>query len=629
VQTPWLFGDPGMAPLGVPSLRNLRLRFPKLQIDPKLLLNSGKRFVLPKASKSKLSTKSKGAAALEFALKGAIFKGEQRAMDYGFFENSELAAETILLGELPWLASTWSCFRMLDLDEKSGLAELEGLSWREIYSCSDSPEEVILDVMQMLTEWLPYAQNTRVSFQQTVNLESLREYFEQELLARIGYLDNPEWRLDSIFSDRGGWGRPKKTLDDIGNELGLTRERVRQIESGLYQVLCARPRFVMPHFLNEIFRSAVSAGPMVAFETIKDEFFPASSWTLETFLDFLSSHFSAAITDAWEKALIPGEEDVSQLLEIVQILRDERSEIGFIRLSKAKMRLSSQVPDSRIELALTKAYPNPVIQGDYALVSRKGESGFIRNISQQLFYCSPLSMDQLYTGLKMEATYRNARHSLPDAATCLNLIRQMPDYFVSADGFVEGPTAPPGKGTQIEWIAKQIEASPGQVISKNELFQNAMNRGMKVSTVTMLLSYSPMFRGLGSGLVTFVGRSPSDFDMRHATAVAKAIKVPTSVEVLHASSKSFTLKIKIGTNFLSSGSLAINGQVSNLTGHTNYDLVCCESFETNGKVKAKGNFITGIGLARHHLLQHHAAVPGSSLLAYFDLQSNVCNITPE
>ncbi len=629
MQTPWLFGDPGMAPLGVLSLRNLRLRFPKLQMDAKLLLNSGKRFVLPKASKSKRSTKSKGAAALQVALKGAISKGEQRAMDYGFFENSELDVEAILLGELPWLASTWSCFRMLDLDEKSVLAELEGLSWREIYSCSESPEEVILDVMQMLTEWLPYAQSNGLVFNRTVNLESLREYFEQELLARIGYLDNPEWKLGSIFSDRGGWGRPRKTLDDIGGELGLTRERVRQIESGLSQVLSARPRLTMPYFLNQIFESAVGAGPMVAFETIKDKYFPLEYWTLETFLDFLSKHFSADITNAWKVALVPGEEALSQLGEVIQILRDERSEIGFIRLSKAKKQVSPQVPDSLVELALKKAYPNPVIQGDYALVSRKGESGFIRNISQQLFYCSPLSMDQLYTGLKMEATYRNARHSLPDAATCLDLIRQMPDYFVSADGFVEGPTAPPGKGTQIEWIAKQIEASPGQVISKNELFQNAMNRGMKVSTVTMLLSYSPMFRGLGGGLVTFVGRFPSDSDMRHATAVAKAIKVSTSVEVLLASSTSFTLKIKLGTNFLSSGSLAINGQVSNLTGQTNYDLVCCESFETKGKVKAKGNFITGIGLARHHLLQHHAAVPGSSLLAYFDLQSNVCTITPE
>jgi hypothetical protein len=618
-----------MAPLGVLALRNLRLRFPKLQIDAKLLLNSGKRFVLPKASKSKRSTKSKGAAALQVALKGAISKGEQRAMDYGFFENSELDVEAILLGELPWLASTWSCFRMLDLDEKSVLAELEGLSWREIYSCSESPEEVILDVMQMLTEWLPYAQSNGLAFNRTVNLESLREYFEQELLARVGYLDNPEWKLGSIFSDRGGWGRPRKTLDDIGGELGITRERVRQIESGLSQVLSARPRLTMPYFLNQIFESAVGAGPMVAFETIKDKYFPIEYWTLETFLDFLSKHFSADITDAWKVALVPGEEALSQLGEIIQILRDERSEIGFIRLSKAKKQVSPQVPDSLVELALKKAYPNPVIQGDYALVSRKGESGFIRNISQQLFYCSPLSMDQLYTGLKMEATYRNARHSLPDAATCLNLIRQMPDYFVSADGFVEGPTTPPGKGTQIEWIAKQIEASPGQVISKNELFQNAMNRGMKVSTVTMLLSYSPMFRGLGGGLVTFVGRAPSDYDMRHATAVAKAIKVPTSVEVLLASSTSFTLKIKLGTNFLSSGSLAINGQVSNLTGQTNYDLVCCGSFETKGKVKAKGNFITGIGLARHHLLQHHAAVPGSSLLAYFDLQSNVCTITPE
>lgn len=629
MQTPWLFGDPGMAPLGVLSLRNLRLRFPKLQIDAKLLLNSGKRFVLPKASKSKRSTKSKGAVALQVALKGVIAEGEQRAMDYGFFENSEIDAKAILLGDLPWLTSTWSCFRMLDLDEKSALVELEGFSWREIYFCSESPEEVILDVMQMLTEWLPYLQSNGLAFHKTVDLETLRKYFEQELLARIGYLDNPDWSLGSIFSDRGGWGRPKKTLDDIGNELGITRERVRQIESGVSQVLAVRPRFAMPNFLNQIFESAVSSGPLVAFETIKHDYFPLDYWTLETFLDFLSKHFSENIVAAWKEALIPGEEDLSQLSDIIRILRDERSEIGFIRLSKAKVHLSSQVPDSLLEIALAKAYPNPVIQGDYALVSRKGEAGFIRNISQQLFYCSPLSMDQLYTGLKMEATYRNAKHSLPDSATCLNLIRQLPDYFVSEDGFVEGPTVPPGKGTQIEWIAKQIESSPGQVISKNELFQNAMNLGMKVSTVTMLLSYSPMFRGLGGGLVTFVGRSPSDYDMRHATAVAKAIKVPTSVEVLMASSASFTLKIKLGTSFLSSGSLAINGEVSNLAGHTNYNLVCCESFETKGKVKAKGNFITGIGLARHHLLQHHVVIPGSSLLACFDLQSNVCTITPE
>lgn len=626
MEMPWFYVDPGAPALGTKSMLFLAQRFRDFNPSKFTGKKAQKRFAYPINRKRSIELMDKTAYSIEREFKRCIDNLKSDVLNYGFEIPAEVLPSSLKLGDFPWLESTWDCLISLGFDQMSYLVEIEGLTWGEIYSASDNPERTILDILQMTLDWATFMDGKNLELTKCLDIDALVTALEVQLSIRTGSYGEANWNGAGVLPARGGWGQTKKTLDTLGDERGITRERLRQIEVSLNIITESRRMYFMTDFLKRMYEMASAAKPTHAFNRIKSEFNLNDYWTVDTFLDFIETHFSDTIFQLWSKCLIADATDLEVNQNIISIIRKSRNDLGVIKLKVLTESLEGLVDNLEIIEYVNKLYPTSFIFGDYAIVARKGEAGFIRNLSQQLYFEPQLHIDQLLKGLQLEATFRNALETMPDRASCIGLIKQFPNFTISDDFWVQGPKLPPTSGTQVEWIAQQISEAPNQIISKTELFDLAMKMGHKVATVSMFLAYSPIFRQLGQGLYTLVGKNPPSDVIGHALRLSKALSVPSTLKLQSASQNEVVLNFTLGTTFINSGTIGIPASILKLIGSEKYDLTCCTDFSTKGGVLLRKSTLIGVGLVRDHLLKVHSVSVGNTIGLVFNTDKMNCSI---
>lgn len=612
----WLFGDIGRPLLGSSSSEFLSKSIPGFSEWTRPLFKNPVGGPARGKASLRLERQNEQLIALYEVLKRCIEIDGVTLENKAFVISQTDNYENVQLCNLPWTRETWEVFRKSGFDENESIDVLEGMTWREIFNASN-PYEVFFDIVQMISDWLPYASKNDLLVDPSASIDDIVRAFQLETMARANFNISSQIVYQDLLQRRNGWGVPAETLDDLGSSWGLTRERVRQIEALLGLIVKSRTRDSWS-LLREISLFTTHDKFLDVAEGLRETFSLNENWNLDTVSSLLESLCDRSVAMEFEKQVLPNDLESIAQMHRVKAVRDARSIIGVIKLDAvADPEGPGFLPVQEAIWVAQSAYAKVNHAGNYAIVSRLDSSaGIYTAIAHQLSVSSSLHLDQVLVGVMRAATQRNAQNTLPDRQTFIQLLRQSEDFDLADNFMVTGRAQEHEQGTIQRWLLDLVSAQEGAIMSKAEVFREALLSDVKLSSLNLYLTFQPTLRPAGRGLVTIVGNTPTRSAIEFANSIAEARYVangPLGIESLNL--QEFQLKFIFSTPFFESGTISSSELLRQMFGTNAKRIYCCPEFdaETNSSVKIKNNFLYGLAGAKDHLLYRHGYSEGDQV----------------
>lgn len=610
----WIFGDPGR-----PLLGSTVIHFLLRCIPP------GKVHNFPKLAIAKVDAT---ASNLEFlalqawqSLEGASGKGFVRRPVSLDWETNGTSLGELLLSE-----KTMSTLIKLGSKSSSDLRTLAQYSIAEFLAQGSTFLEVF-ELWQALFCWHPFVQRFKFANDELSPVAVIRRQLFLKAV-RSGVSDNLMESSLEMAEEYIGVCLEAKTLDDIGARFGLSRERVRQVCDGIIKFSNARVSEV-PQFLQTALCETNQGASLKAEEFVAETFSKVdqtfASWNAKT-LKKIGTLFSAGdLVDGFLERAAPSKEAIQAQAKYQKAIRDAKSTIGVIRFSDIRRELGDEISNEELKRLIEGVYDDCFYSGEYAVAStgKYSGAGFFAAFKYQLAYANPLQINDAYVGLNQAATQRSARHSLPPISNCIELLRATGEFDIDDQGFLTGITREYEPNSQLAWIHKQIERSPGRVISKADLLRKALTSGQNLASVGQLLGFSPVVRGLKGGLFTIVGTKVSSSDIAFAKKVEAVSYVSNEpFEVIERHGYGALIRALYSSPFFTSGVFTLSPSFSAWLGKgSTRSISCCDKYQSDSKAKVNKEFWSGFSTLRNHLATDHGVREGDWITMQIDSAS--------
>jgi hypothetical protein len=461
----------------------------------------------------------------------------------------------------------------------------------------------------MLGHWLPL-RNADITWQRMAIATTLTEA-SRALAARVVATSTASSLKATELIRRRGWGTPKSTLEQLGTERGVTRERMRQIFVAVDKRLGERRWPLSPAVESatlQVLRSkAIVPGedPSIIGPT-------EAAWTEGALFDLLEClghrELATQAREAWSNRI---EAPASEVLDRI---RKGRSRLGFLDFGILSSD-STVIASGHDSLALVKSiYPRTHISGNFILAGTDKATPAERIAGQQFFVTDTMTGSELREGLVRVAKKRS--QPLPPPELELVELLAAIGSLESVGGLVSGTPMPLDHGTLQMWLYDTIEAAPGGVIHSEDIVRAAIRDQKNISSLTNYLSYEPIVRRFdeGSGLIRLVGRPVDPADAEIATRIAAAQRQPTSLSIANGPTI-IELRLKVGSGFLRNGVLSLDAQAVAIWPSTGAVLTChCGLRFVGARKVQRGSIVTGWQTALVHLVLHHGLQDGSTVI---------------
>jgi hypothetical protein len=523
----------------------------------------------------------------------------------------------VLLKELPWLPGTWDQFSALGLSPENSVFDLAGLTWGELAGVSDPNWDVVFDVYQMIFSWLESALQYPVRISSSDSLAVEIEKFERSIILRAGLTGVPSMKWADLLSIRLGWGQERKTLEEIASVWGLSRERVRQIESQLLRIAQSRPQ-VSSAKIRRLIDLDYERTELDSMTVIRKEFELSDEWSLHGLANYIDLGVSADASSMFQAATGKSSPRRDKDIVLAQAIRKARTKLGVIKTDTIILPGLATPIDKQVVLdQIPLVYGFTLFSGNFAVVSGKANTPSILTvISKQLAVAPKLHVDQLQEGIRRKASQVQAQHALPPTEDLVSMLRQSGLFEVDEQSIVSGRTEVTPPENADGWLLNRVNTAKGRVISKAQIMRLAMAENHKISTISIYISFSPLIRYAGEGLLTVVGASPSAQDIEYATSVAEAGNIPNEILNYRVDPETQELVIRFvySTPFLINGILPVSRLLGGLIGPDKRAIFCCETFSTSASAKlASGSMILGFAPVREHVFDEHGVREGDTL----------------
>ena len=259
-----------------------------------------------------------------------------------------------------------------------------------------------------------------------------------------------------------------RTLDDIGLEFSVTRERIRQIESK-YISLQIDPFKIENSLLNgfvetlelcaneEEFISILTEADLLGKETITVSKLKSVLWVLG--LENLIARVEALET-AWDAQL-----DAKGALS--EIAQKYRNKFGLIDLAV----YTAETRSSDVEAfeAIKKAYPRSMLKGRLVLArTARLDTAFENAIGKQLKVFGHLEPEVVLVGIERQASYRQTV-LFGTNADQIALIKEVAGENPSYETYKENTNQEPELSPTDIWFLEIFQDSPNGMMHRNEL----------------------------------------------------------------------------------------------------------------------------------------------------------------
>lgn len=535
------------------------------------------------------------------------------------YENVIAGALELRLGDLPLLASTLARIHDLGHGPDDPLSSALEHRRREILDGGESALALI-DLEMLLAHWVEH-RNADVTWQRMANASTLSEHalaFAERFTSSLTGANLGPTEL----TRRRGWGVPKTTLEQLGAERSVTRERMRQIFAISDRRLGAR---VWP--LSAAVESATLQLLQAQSDPLSREPWNLDNedqgWNEDALIDLLRCLGHKETAETASAALSKRKERPSATS--VKAVRKHRDRLGFLDVGILKADTSvAETGYDPIEL-IRHVYPRVASREGFVLAGTDGATPAERIAGQQFFVTQKLTASELREGIVRVARKRAQPLPPPDRVLA-HLLSDVGALDIHSE-YVTGPASPLEAGSIQMWLYELVDSSPGGVTHSEDIVRAAIRDQKNISSVMNYVSYEPIVRRFdeGSGLVRLVGRTVKADAAELALRIAAAQRRPSRITI-KVSPKSARLKLEVGSSLLKNGNLNLQPEIIAIWPRKGALVTCvCRQKFTGYRRVQSGGLVTGWQTPLAHLVLEHGLQEGGTLI--LQLKDEILTIT--
>jgi len=541
------------------------------------------------------------------------------------FEDQDIRARTIA-GNLGLLAGINSFSDKPNIDFESHvmkhvrvfIQELIGdlsLSYSDILDLMFDPSDFEVTTIQteLVTEVdIPFA-----------NCATFSELFE-ELDRALLKLPKVDERVIAMLKHRHqAFGEPGLSLDEIGKEWGVTRERVRQIVEPFMAVtiqLESDPQLLLKAV--EIFEECEDENEFKA-KVATESIFSGESVTWERLWGITQILSPDVLANrVYEKHLeIKFESGVNSPLK--GLVKKDRSKFGLYDLKVVARKY--EVNEEKAFKIISEIYPRSIRSGSLVLARTKNlDTMFENSIAKQLKVKSPLEVPILLKGLKR--TGRNRDVALIGTSEDLtNLIWSLAGNPPSYEEISHGLKKDIEFQSIEKWLIGIFSTSNLGILHSNDVVNFALNQGsINVSSVTVYLLNSPIIRSHGKSLFSLVGTDVAEDQLDAYSQIIRGTSESSEVLYEMTDSSMGILSVRPNLNVITSGIVFPPPGYKKIFQGYEFKSSCrCGNLETIQAVKfAPSGFWTGFTAMIRHGFSAHGMNKNSTFRFEFDFDNS-------
>lgn len=487
--------------------------------------------------------------------------------------------------------------------------------------------ELMLDANEQEVAKLDEADEEVVEVTPFLNCSSFTELFEElglELL-KIPKLDDRA--LQMLKHRHHAFGEPGKTLDDLGREWGVTRERVRQIVDPFMRVkiqlgyevpiLEQAVQVMIDCEDEEEFKEAVESNPIFSNEEV--------SWgRLWGICRILSPNSLAEKVYAKNKIW---EESFGPTSRISSSIKSDRSKFGLYDLKVVSKKY--EINEAQAFRVISDVYPRSIRCGSLVLARTKNlDTMFENSIVKQLKVSSPLEVQELLKGLQRTSKYRGVPliGSVTDLTSLINELAGDPaNYLQASNGLLKAVEFQ----TLEKWLIQIFSEASIGILHSNDVVNFALReKRVNVSSLSVYLLNSSIMRSHGRALYSLVGTEVSKDQLDTYTQITRGASEASEVSYEMKDASTGILYVKPNLNVITSGIVFLPAGYKKLFEIYEFESFCaCEALETIQVVKfTASGFWTGFTAMIRHGFAEHGMTKGSTLRFEFNFDKLIVRL---
>jgi len=465
---------------------------------------------------------------------------------------------------------------------------------------------------------------TEVPFEKCNTFSELYEELDLELLK----LPKVNARALAMLKHRHqAFREPELTLDDIGKEWGVTRERVRQIVEPLMKVkleiendipLILKAVEIFEECEDEIqlntrlYNEGLSPGEEISWQQLLGltRIIAPDTLSNRVYEKHLAMEFESGINSP-----------------IRNLVKKDRSKFGLYDLLEVSKKYEITV-DKAFNV-ICAIYPRSIRSGNLVLARTKNlDTMFENSISKQLKVNSPLQIKELLKGLHRSGKQRDVS-LIGSTADLSNLILTLagdpPTYEKASGGLLKEVEFQ----TLEKWLIEIFNGAHYGILHSNDVVNFALREArINLNSVTVYLLNSPIIRSHGRSLYSLVGTEVTQDQLDSYIQIIRGSSEASEVSYEMTDATKGILSVKPNLNVITSGIVfPPPGYKKIFEGFEFETSCCCGQLETIQAVKfSPSGFWTGFTAMIRHGFSQHQMTKGSTFRFEFDFDRSVVRL---
>ena len=412
----------------------------------------------------------------------------------------------------------------------------------------------------------------------------------------------------------------KKTLDELGREYKVTRERIRQIERYYVDLQLDLEKsenqllnslvVILENSKNENeFSAAVESEGLLGDSILTIE-------KLKALLEIVGVRDYLARVENVVSSWVQNSKTLNSLADRV---RNYRSKFGLLEISIFAQ--DQNVSEREAFEAISAAYPRSIRVENLVLArTDRFDSAFESVIGKQLIVFHSLDVEEIFVGIERHSNYRNS----PLAGTHSELIKlikiiagENPNYETFQKNTLEETLL----SATDKWFIEIFQSASSGYLHRNEIINAAIQEGKNTSSISVYLLFHPLLRAVGSGVFTLANLKPNIDEVRRYAEVAKSTEDPTNLSFEFSGTR-IVLNFVPNLNTISAGVLFPDSNLRSMVKDFTFDVYCeCGNLESLQQLRLRPpSFWTGFTAAIKHLFTFHHYSRGENIRISLDFE---------